>query len=106
MKSEYDPWYVNFSSVIILILVVVCSFLIIAYVVSQSKMWLVPAVLVGIGIVLVAVFPRIRRNILESLKPRVRYERKVLNEGFKVALIVVVTALVGIVIFILNSIKR
>ncbi len=106
MKSEYDPWYVNFSSVIILILVVVCSFLIVAYVVSESKMWLVPAVLVGIGIVIIVVFPRIRRNILESLKPRARYERKVLNEGFRVALIIVVTALVGVVIFILNYFKE
>jgi hypothetical protein len=98
MKSEYDPWYVNFSSVIILILVVVCSFLIVAYVVSESK--------VGIGIVIIVVFPRIRRNILESLKPRARYERKALNEGFRVALIIVVTALVGIIIYILKYFKE
>lgn len=106
MKSEHDPWYINFPSVLIVILVVVCSFLIVAYVISQSKLWLVPAVLVGIGIVFIAVFPRIRRNILESLRPRIRYERKVLNEGFKVALIILVTALVGIIIYVLKYLQK
>jgi membrane protease YdiL (CAAX protease family) len=106
MKSEHDPWYINFSSVVILILVVVCCFLIVAYVVSQSKLWLVPAFLVGIGIIIIAIFPRIRRNILESLRPRVKYERKALNEGFKVALIIVLTALVGVVIYVLKNLEK
>jgi hypothetical protein len=106
MKSEHDPWYVNFSSVVILILVVVCAFLIVAYVVSQSKTWLVPAVLVGIGIVLIAFFPRIRRNIIESLKPRIKYERKALNRGFMIMLLVLLPVLIAIIIRVLKNLER
>jgi hypothetical protein len=106
MKSEHDPWYVNFASVAILIMVVVCAFLIVASVISQSKAWLVPAVLMGIGIALTAFFRRIRRNILESLRPRLKYERKKLNYGFKVALLVLLPALIGAIVFVLNYMQE
>ncbi len=106
MKSEYDPWYVNLASVAILIIVVVSSFFAVVYIISQSKLWLVPAVLVGIGIALIAVFSRIRRNILESLQPRIKYDRKALNQVFFIVSLVLMPILVGAIIFVLNYIKK
>jgi len=106
MKSEYDSWFVNLASVAILIMVVVSSFFAVVYVITQSKLWLVPAVLAGIGIALIAVSSRIRRNILESLKPRIKYERKDLNRGFLIVLLVLLPILIGSIVFILNNIQR
>lgn len=106
MKSEYDPWYVNLASVAILIIVVVSSFFAVVYVISQSKLWLVPAVLAGIGIALIAVFSRIRRNILESLRPRVKYDRKALNRVFRIVLLVLLPILMGGIIYVLNNIQK
>ena len=106
MRSEYDPWFVNLASVAILIMVVVSSLFAVVYVVTQSKLWLVPAVLAGIGITLIAIFSRIRRNILESLRPRVKYERKALNRGFLIVLLVLLPILIGGIVFVLNNIQR
>jgi hypothetical protein len=106
MRSEHDPWYVNIASVAILILVVACCFFAVAYVASQSKLWLVPAILAGSGIALVAVFSRIRRNIIESLKPRIKYQRKALNRGFMIMLLVLLPVLITIIIQVLKSLER
>jgi hypothetical protein len=106
MKSEHDPWYVNLASVAILLMVVVCSFFAVFYIISQSKAWLVLALLAVIGIAVIVLFGRIRRNILESLRPRLKYDRKKLNQGFFIAFLVLLPALIGAIVFVLNYIQE
>ncbi len=88
--SEYDPIGLNYLSCIVFLIIVTGIVFLLISVFSQNKFWEVSIFLLVLGITIVSLVKPLRKNVIESIIPRLRYKNPAINKALKWFLIAMI----------------